>query len=106
MKNPVPPLSSAVLYQPWKKHLLVPCLSLAIIALCAAGPGPDYGPEVEARYLQSCEEAETRPLAITCRHAMERLQAQLGYEVFLEMAGTTSTEISIAPAVIFAALTP
>jgi hypothetical protein len=66
---------------------LLPALWLALAALpgpAAAGPAPEYGPEAEARFLDRC--ADSGATARSCRRLMERLQAELGYAVFLDLA--------------------
>ena len=65
-------------------------LGLAAIALGAAGPAPEYGPEVEARFIERCIQAAAQPSAARCQRAMERLQAENGYEAFLELAANTA----------------
>ena len=61
------------------------CLALALPALAAAGPSVEYGPEAEARFLVECAGPDVMAGgAAQCRRAMERLQAELGYEAFLE----------------------
>jgi hypothetical protein len=56
----------------------------AVPGLAAAGPAPEYGPEAEARFLDRC--ADGGATARSCRRLMERLQAELGYAVFLDLA--------------------
>jgi hypothetical protein len=63
------------------------CLALAMPALGAAGPALEYGPEAEAGFLVRCAGPDqASPEAASCRREMERLQAALGYEAFLERA--------------------
>ena len=56
----------------------------AVPGPAAAGPAPEYGPEAEARFLDRC--ADGGATARSCRRLMERLQAELGYAVFLGVA--------------------
>jgi hypothetical protein len=51
----------------------------------ASGPGSEYGPEAEARFVALCAEELGRSDA-ECRQASERLQSRLGYEAFLANA--------------------
>ncbi len=64
-------------------------LALAVAALPAgahaSGPGSEYGPEAEARFVVLCAEELGRSDA-ECRQASERLQSRLGYEAFLANA--------------------
>jgi hypothetical protein len=64
-------------------------LALAAAALPAgaraSGPGSEYGPEAEARFVVLCAEELGRSDA-ECRQASERLQSRLGYEAFLANA--------------------
>ena len=65
---------------------LLPALWLALAALpgpAAAGPAPQYGPEAETRFLDRC--ADGGATARSCRRLMERLQAELGSAVFLDL---------------------
>jgi hypothetical protein len=79
----MPPVAPAPL-----RRGLLPALWLTLAAvapgLAAAGPAPEYGPEAEARFLDRC--ADGGATARSCRRLMERLQAELGYAVFLDLA--------------------
>ena len=55
----------------------------AVPGFAAAGPAPEYGPEAETRFLDRC--ADAGATAPSCRRLMERLQAELGYAVFLDL---------------------
>jgi hypothetical protein len=66
-----------------RRRLPVLALALALPALAAAGPAPEYGPEAEARFLERCAETVD---ATACRRLMERLQVRLGYPNSLELA--------------------
>jgi hypothetical protein len=60
-------------------------VALTLLAAgAAAGPALEYGPEAEARFLEACA-ASSGP-ADDCHRLSERLQAALGYEVFLAHA--------------------
>jgi hypothetical protein len=66
-----------------RRRLPVLALALALPALAAAGPAPEYGPEAEARFLERCAETVD---ATACRRLMGRLQARLGDPTSLELA--------------------
>jgi hypothetical protein len=62
-------------------------LALALPGVSAATPALEYGPEVEARFVERCAGGDAAaPEAAPCRRLMERLQAELGYPAFLEIA--------------------
>jgi len=67
-------------------------LGLAALALAVLLPGAaralpavEYGPEVESAFLETCETSPTGSVS-ACRCILERLQEQLGYGGFLEVA--------------------
>ncbi len=73
------------------RTLILACaLVLGGLASSDAHPTPsfEYGPEFEARFLERC--AANLATETTCRRFMERLQAQLGYPLFLQLATTTA----------------
>lgn len=101
-----PQLPAAAINQPTRARLRALAISFSVVVLGAAGPAAEYGPQVEAAYLERCEGAETRPSAAACRNEMERVQAQLGYEGFLEVAGGTVTGSATSAERNLAALAP
>ncbi|MFT8243129.1 hypothetical protein [Roseomonas sp. BN140053] len=60
----------------------------------AAGPGLEYGPEAEARFLSACE-AGADPVA--CRCLLRGLEDALGYEQFLAVAGAGPAALAASP---------
>lgn len=53
------------------------------VGAALAGSSLEYGPEAEARFLETCA-ASSGPA--DCRRLSERLQGALGYEAFLDRA--------------------
>jgi hypothetical protein len=54
-----------------------------------ATPSAEYGPEVEARFIERC--AASGGAEIECSRFLEGVQARLGYPRFLELAATMTT---------------
>ena len=67
-------------------------------AALATAPSAEYGPEVEARFLQLCEADLPSTSPAACRQLSETLQTRLGYEAFLADAGRGPQAFAIAPA--------
>ncbi len=66
-------------------------LALALPTGGATAPALEYGPEAEARFVERCAgDDATAPMAAPCRRLMERMQAELGYEAFLEATADAS----------------
>jgi hypothetical protein len=66
-------------------------LALALPGSGAATPALEYGPEAEALFVERCAGGDAAaPEAAPCRRLMERLQADLGYAEFLEVAANAS----------------
>ncbi len=69
-------------------------LGAAAMMMGAAGPAPEYGPEVEARFIERCVQSPASPGSLQCQRVMERLQAEAGYEGFLELAAAADMDLS------------
>ena len=90
MPHAAPIRTDAMHVRPRRRCGVAFVLALASGLLAAgvalAGPGPEYGPEAEARFLQRCEDS-TGMAPDGCRRLSERLEAASGYEAYLEHAG-------------------
>jgi hypothetical protein len=62
------------------------CLGLAAPCGVTAQPGVEYGPEVEGIYLFRCIGTLGQKSLAECQREMERMQAELGYEGFMQRA--------------------
>jgi hypothetical protein len=73
-------------------------LALALPGGGAAAPALEYGPEAETRFLERCTGRDAAaPEAAPCRRLMERLQAEIGYEAFLEIADASYAAAAARP---------
>jgi hypothetical protein len=81
-----PPIRTAARHSCRKAVLWLAFAAALPAGAALANPNPEYGPEVEARFLQRCEDSRAGMGPEDCLRLSERLQHALGYEAYLAHA--------------------